>query len=208
MVEIDGHGDHRRHHGEDDEGKPHIHPAEDHKRADDLDGGDEEFLWAVVGKLCDVEKVGGDAGHDLAHLGVVKIIEGKLLQMGEHVRAHIGLDLRAHDVPDRRHKEIGARVHQPQEQVQPADPQHSGHGQCRQVVDAHICYVPYQHGQHQLAHGSERRTEQVEHQHPFILAKIGYEAAQKPLLTRPLLSLSQKYPRPFPLIFLYTKIMP
>ena len=61
-------------------------------------------------KLRDVEQVSRDAGHELTDLRVVKIRERELLQVCEHVAAHVGLDLCAHDVADRRHEERRAHV--------------------------------------------------------------------------------------------------
>ena len=61
-------------------------------------------------KLRDVEQVSRDAGHELTDLRVVKIRERELLQVCEHVAAHVGLNLCAHDVADRRHEERCAHV--------------------------------------------------------------------------------------------------
>ena len=140
-----------------------------------------ELFRAVVGKLRHIKQVRGDAGHNLPHLGVVKIVERKLLQMIEHSTSHVRFDFGAHNVSHGRHKEIGCRVHQTQKQIEPADFEHQPHGQGGQIVDARVGHIPYQHGQHQLADGGQRRTEQIKKEYAFILFKVGNKPANQSL---------------------------
>ena len=115
MVEICGCNDNQRHHGKHDQRQPYIDAAEDHERTNDLDSRDEKFLGAVMGKLRHIEQIGGDTGHDLPDLRIVKIVERQLLQMIEHGGTHIGFDFRAHNMADRGHKEIRGSVYHTQE---------------------------------------------------------------------------------------------
>ena len=114
-VEIHRRDDDEGHDGEHNQGKPHVDPAQDDEGADNLDARDEEFLGAVVGELRHVEQVGGDAGHNLGHLGVVEVVKGQLLQVVEHSGAHICPYFGAHDVAHGGHEEVGRGVHQAQE---------------------------------------------------------------------------------------------
>ena len=96
--EIDQHRYHNGYYREDYESEGHAHGAEDYKRADDLDSCDEKLFGTVVREFGDVEKVGGDTGHKRTDLGVVIIRERELLQVGEEILPHIGLDLGSHNM--------------------------------------------------------------------------------------------------------------
>ena len=102
---------HQRQHGKDDERERGAGPHQNDEGDDDFDTRDEKFLRAVVGELRHLKQVAGDAGHDLAHLGVAVIGEAQRLQMGEEVVSHVALNEGAHDVPAGGHVEIGQRVH-------------------------------------------------------------------------------------------------
>ena len=110
LIEEHGGRQHKRQHRKDNQRQRHTHRAQNHKCADDLDARNEKFLRTVMRKLRDVEQVSRDAGHELTDLRVVKIRERELLQVCEHVAAHVGLNLCAHDVADRRHEERCAHV--------------------------------------------------------------------------------------------------
>ena len=53
--------------------QPHIHTAQDHKRSDDLDSRNKEFLGAVMRKLRHFKQVIGDTRHQRADLCFVVI---------------------------------------------------------------------------------------------------------------------------------------
>ena len=133
-----------------------------------------------MGKFRYIEKIGGDTGHDLPHLGVVKIVEGKLLQMGKQVGTHLGFDLGAHNMPHGGPKKIGGGVHDPQKQIERADLQDHGKGQGCEIVDARVCHIPHQKRQHQLAYRGKRGTEQVKDQNGKIFFEIWQETAHLP----------------------------
>ena len=86
------------HHGEHDKGQLPLDAHHHAKRAGQGDGGDEQVLRAVVGKLGDLEQVGGGPAHQLA--GAVFIVEGKgqVLHMAEQVPADIRLNAHPHHV--------------------------------------------------------------------------------------------------------------
>ena len=110
LIEEHGGRQHKRQHRKDNQRQRHTHRAQNHECADDLNARNEKFLRTVMRKLRDVKQVSRDAGHELTDLRVVKIRERELLQVCEHVAAHVGLDLCAHDVADRRHEERRAHV--------------------------------------------------------------------------------------------------
>ena len=167
---------HQRQHGEDDQRQRRAGPHQNDEGDDDFDARDEELLRAVVRKLRHLKQVAGDAGHDLAHLGIAVIGEAQRLQVGEKIVAHVALDKGAHDVPARGHVEVGQRIHDAQKHVDAAHPQHKAHRECGKIVGGQIGHVAHDQGQHQVAHGGQRRARQVQKQHAPVLFKIG----QKP----------------------------
>ena len=170
---------HQRQHGKDDERERGAGPHQNDEGDDDFDTRDEKFLRAVMGELRHLKQVAGDAGHDLAHLGVAVIGKAQRLQMGEEVVSHVALNEGAHDVPAGGHVEIGQRVHDAQKHVDAAHPEHKAHRKSGEVIGGQVGHIAHDEGQHQVAHGGQRRAHQIQKQHAPVLFKIGQEPADE-----------------------------
>ena len=175
-VQVNGHHAHQRHAGEHRQRQRHTGPAQDNKGHHDLDGRNEKFLRAVVGELGHIEQVVGDAAHDSAYLGVVVVGVVQLEQVVKGIAAHIRLDVHAHDMTDAGHVIAGCTVDDAQHKIECCQPQHDA----RRQGDAHahggVGDGAHDLGQHDIAQGGQRCTEQVQKQGHFILCQIG----QKP----------------------------
>ena len=128
-VVIAGKRHHQRHHRKHHQREGHIHAAQDHKADDDFDSRNQKFLRAMMGKLCHLKQIGGDAGHNLPNLRFAVIIEGQLLQMMEQIGTHVVFQLGAHDMPHGLHKIVCRSVNNPQEHIQPAQLENERHRQ-------------------------------------------------------------------------------
>ena len=116
----------------------------------------------MVRELRHVVQVGRDAAHQLADLGVVVVGVLQHLQMGEHVPAHVGFNLRAHAVTDGLHVIIGRRVDHAQKHVHAAHRQNQANRERGNVRRRALGDFAHDHRQHQLAQRGHRRAEQVE----------------------------------------------
>ena len=175
-VQVHRHHPHQGHTGKHRQRQRNAGLTQDDEGHHDLDGRDEKFLRAVVGKLGHIEQVVGDAAHDGAHLGVVVVGVVQTQQVVKGVAAHIRLDVHAHDVADAGHIVAGRAVDDAQHEVQRRQPQHDA----RRQGDAHphsgVGDGAHDLGQHDVAQSSQCGTEQVQEQGLFVLDQIGQEA--------------------------------
>ena len=176
LVEMPGQHQHDRQHEEDNQRQHRIDAQQNHKGHGDLDGGDQEFLRAVVRELRYVKQVAGDAGHDLPHLGVAVIGKAHLLQMFKQGVAHVPLDIGAHHMAPGHHNVVGHGIDQTQKHVYAAHLQHIGHGQGGGAAAGKAGNAAHDHGQHQVAQRGQHGAEQVQRQHAPIGTEIGQKA--------------------------------
>ena len=127
-------------------------------------------------KLGNIKQVAGDAAHDLADLGVVVIAEGKLLQMGEKIGAHIGFNARAHHVAFGLHVIVGRCVDDAQQHIQRAQAQNQACGQFTCHAQRAVGDAAHNQRQHQLAHGGQARGHQVDDEQLSVFVKIRNKA--------------------------------
>ena len=179
-AKIEEREDHEGNEREDDQRKPRTHCAENDEGTHDLDARNKEFLGAVVCKLGHVKEIVGDAGHQRAHLGVVVIGEGELLQMRKEIVTHIVLDLRSHDVADRGHVVVGGGVDHAEHHVKEAAPQDQIHGQGGEIFGGRLGDAADDHGQHQLADRRQSRAEKIRQHDPFVFFVVGQKALDQP----------------------------
>ena len=102
----------------------------------------------MVRKLGNVKQIVCYARHYRADLCVVVIREGKLLQMREHIPAHIGFNTRSHYVTDGRHIIVCRRVYNPQHKVKRTDLNDKAYRQRSRGGNGSVGYFSYYHRQH------------------------------------------------------------
>ena len=77
------------------------------------------------------------------------------------------------------HVVVGRGVNEPQHQVHAAQLEHKGGGQAGDIGGGAVGNGGNDQGQHQLAHGGQRRAEQVDGHGLAVLPVIGQEAAHQ-----------------------------
>ena len=171
-VQVHRHHAHQRHTGKHCQGQRDAGAAQNDKGRHDFDARNEKFLRAVVGELSHVKQIVGDAPHDGAHLGVVVVGVIQLQQMVKGIPAHIRFNMHAHDMTDAGHIIAGCAVDDAQHKVERRQLQHDA---CRQG-DTHphgrVGDDAHDLGQHDIAQGRQRCTEQVKAQHHLIVCQI------------------------------------
>lgn len=75
-----------------DQCEPPLDGKQDGERADDRQRRNEKILWAVVGKLRDLEEIARQPAHELA----VRLWSKKLTSQLLHVREKVAADVRLH----------------------------------------------------------------------------------------------------------------
>ncbi len=178
-VQKHAHHQHQGHAQENNQGQGKADARQHSKGNHGLDTCDEELLRTVMGKLRHVEKVVGDAAHDLAHLGIVIISVGEPLQMTVGVPAHVCLNPGSHHMPHVGHVIAGQTVHNAQAEVQKSQSSHGLNGEGRQIPDPFVCDIPHNQRQHKLTHCGHGRAEQIQHQSAPVLLKIRDKPPQK-----------------------------
>ena len=81
------HRDHKSYH----QSKPPLDDAHDDQGTDDGQNRGDQIFRAVVGKLCDLKKVGGQAAHQLAGAVAVIEVEIQALQVTEQISTNVRL---------------------------------------------------------------------------------------------------------------------
>ena len=130
-----------------------------------------------MGKLCHVEQIAGNPGHNLAHFCIAVIGKGELLKMLKQIPPHIRLDPRAHHMANVCHEIVGSRVDQPQNQIKKPHVKNELHGQAGHVIHTLVGNKAHNQRQYQLTDRRQRCAEKVQRQYPSVLLKIG----RKPL---------------------------
>ena len=138
-------GKHNKHNGnyrKNSKCQRNTHRAKNNKGADYLDTRNKELLGTVMGKLRNIKKVAGNSRHKTAHLGVVIVGKGKLLQMPEEIPTHIGLKPSTHNMPHRRHIIMRHRVDDTKHDIKHTRPDNKLKGQCHRLGGSRIGYLP------------------------------------------------------------------
>ena len=135
----------------------------------------------MVCKLGYVKQVGRNARHQCAHLGVVVIREGKLLQVREQVAAHIGLDLGSHNMTDRGHKIVGGSIDDAQQNIRTANAKNECWSEFGKILGGcRIGNGAHHHGEHQLANGGECGAKEVKCHNAAIGLVVGQKLTNEP----------------------------
>ena len=164
----------RRHNGgdegKDDEGEGKAGPGEDEKGAGEGDGGDEQLLRAVVGQLADVLEVPHNAGHNDPRLVFIEVGKGQLLELLEHLAAHIRLDAHPHGVAVEGDNVFAHRLEEVQSQqgTEPEDqlPEHL-------PGDVNINDLSGDGGVEQVKPRQQEGADKVQGQQPLVGLKVG-----------------------------------
>ena len=172
QVKIRAGNRHYRDQQKDNHRKQQIDPRQNEEGHRRFQKRDEKFLRTVMGKFRDVEKVAGNPGHNLPYLGVVKIIVGQLLQMGERVLSHIGLDGRSHHMPGIGHIVTRHPVDDAQQKINPSDGENHTQGQRLQIVHPHIGEIAQHQRQYHLTDRRQCRAQQIRQHNSRILPII------------------------------------
>ena len=178
QVEAHRYDHHQRHTGKKHQCQRHAGPAQDDEGRHDLDGGDEEFLGTVVGKLGHIKQVVGDAAHDLPDLGVGIVCMAQALQVGKRIAAHVGLDIHAHDVPGAGHIIACRAVDDAKHKIEQRQPGYGTNRQHDRSVGRRVGQVAHDGRQDDIAQRCQRRAEKVKYQDALIFEQIGQKAVE------------------------------
>jgi len=172
LTELDRHKDYKRNKGVYYQRKPQIYARKRNEGADKHHAGYEYILRAVMCKLRNIEQVVHESGHHLPRLVLIEERKGELLQMNEHIAAHITLHTHTDNMPpigndivqhrfEGIYQQQHARPHRQQAKVSVRNI----------VVDNIFCYQRIEH----IAHRYEERAQHIEEEKPFVRLIIAYE---------------------------------
>ena len=130
-----------------------------------------------MSELGNIKQVAGDAGHELADLGVVVVGVRELLQMGEQVFSHIRLDPGTHHVAHIGHIVVGGSVDDPKHQIKRSYLQNHPNSEAQNIVGGLVGDKPYDEGQSQLTQSGEKGKDEVQRQYPSIFFEIRCKSA-------------------------------
>ncbi len=88
-----------RHRNQHDQPHLPVHDEHEGEGSNQQTDRDKQILWPVMRQLTDREEIVRDARHNVPGLRVVEVAEREFLQVTEEIRAHVGLNAGAEDMP-------------------------------------------------------------------------------------------------------------
>ena len=164
---------HHRHDQRGDQRQLPVDREHQDERANEGHDGDEEVFGPVVGYLADVFEVLGHMGDEVPGLVIVEEAEAELLQMVEHLPAHIGLDADAQHVAEIIHHAHQHGIeHIDRQQRRSGDQDEAEFRARQQLVDE----IGDRHGKGELEQAGDDGTAEIEHEQTLVGGVIGKEA--------------------------------
>ena len=169
------HDDHYGKYCENHERQRNINIAKYNKRADNFYECNKKFFGTVVRKFRHVKEIVCDSRHDYADLCIVVVRKRQLLQMTEHVAAHVRFHFRAHYMTAAVHVIHCRGVYASQQNIQSSYCQYQLKRERHRLTCCGVCYFSNEQRQRQLADSGHGRAKKVENQNSDIRFVVRYQ---------------------------------
>ena len=137
LVEVEGVDGHDRQKKEDEQRQLCVDGNQDGKSADKVEQRDHNVFWPMMKQLGQIERIVGEAGHELPHFLLIIKGKGQLLVMIKQLAPHVVFHFGAHHVPLVGHKHVGQRMNEDQSQHHRAHAPNLVYG-VRTIADQYI----------------------------------------------------------------------